>query len=93
MTTKKMSLVRRSMTDSPKATRLPGFVLAFLFLVLSGFAAHAAAPVMTLPSTVTIPEDEATNLVFSVTDADSPLFAVTITARSSDTTLVPNANL
>jgi len=61
--------------------------------MLSGFAAHAAAPVMTLPSTVTIPEDEATNLVFSVTDADSPLYTVTITARSSNTDLVPNANL
>ena len=94
MTTTMMKLVRHSMTDAPKkTTRLPGVVLALLLLVLSGFAVHAAAPVMTLPSSVTIPEDEATNLVFSVTDADSPLYTVTITATSSDTTLVPNANL
>ena len=85
--------VGRSTRITPSNTRLPGLVCSFLLLIASGFAVHAAAPVMTLPSTVTIPEDEATNLVFSVTDADSALFAVTITARSSDTTLVPNANL
>ncbi len=85
--------VGRSTRITPSNTRLPGLVCSFLLLFASGFAVHAAAPVMTLPSTVTIPEDEATNLVFSVTDADSALFAVTITARSSDTTLVPNANL
>jgi uncharacterized protein YpmS len=88
-----LKLVRSSTTDAATATSLPGVVLAFLLLLLSGFAVHAAAPVMTLPATVTIPEDEATNLVFSVTDVDSPLFTVTITARSSDTTLVPNSGL
>ncbi|MGC3957145.1 MAG: hypothetical protein QM813_04020 [Verrucomicrobiota bacterium] len=79
--------------SAPSITRLPGFVCSFLLLFATSSAVFAAPPAMTLPSSVTIPEDEATNLVFSVTDADSPLYTVSITARSSDTTLVPNANL
>ena len=79
--------------DAPKVTRLPGVVVTLFLILMSGLTAHAAAPVMTLPSSVTIPEDEATNLVFSVSDTDSPLFAVTITAKSSNTDLVPNSGL
>ena len=93
MTTNTLNLVRQLAKLAPIATRLPGVVCVTLLILLSGLAAHAAAPVMTLPSSVTIPEDEATNLVFSVSDTDSPLFTVTMTARSSNTTLVPNANL
>ena len=53
--------------DAPKVTRLLGVVVTLFLLLLSGLAA-LATPVMTLPSSVTIPEDDATNLVFSVSD-------------------------
>jgi hypothetical protein len=90
MTTSTMNVGR---ITASSITRLPGFVCSLLLLFATSLAVQAAPPVMTLPATVTIPEDEATNLVFSVTDVDSPLYTVTITARSSNTTLVPNANL
>jgi hypothetical protein len=87
-------MVRRSMTDAPKPTRLPAALLALVLLLLSGFGVQAAAPVLTLPSAVTILEDQATNLVFSFTDDDTnDYFSVVITASSSDQTLIPNANL
>ena len=80
--------------DAPKVTRLLGVVVTLFLLLLSGLAA-LATPVMTLPSSVTIPEDDATNLVFSVSDTDTnlPLFTTSITASSSNPTLVPSANL
>ena len=80
--------------DAPKVTRLLGVVVTLFLLLLSGLAA-LATPVMTLPPSVTIPEDEATNLVFSVSDTDTnlPLFTTSITASSSNPTLVPSANL
>ena len=78
--------------DAPKVTRLLGVVVTLFLLLLSGLAA-LATPVMTLPSSVTIPEDDATNLVFSVSDTDTnlPLFTTSITASSSIPTLASSS--
>src|SRR4051812_7578670 len=67
------------------------FSLAMVSLTTSVFA---VAPVLTPPSNLTVTEDSGrTNLTFTVTDADTAFFAVTVTATSSNPTLVPNTNL
>ena len=78
-----------------KAVRTIRLRLASIcFAVLSTVACvHAAPPQVTLVSELTVPEDTSTNLVFTVSDSDSPLFTVTMTASSSDTSLVGSGGL
>lgn len=68
--------------------------LPLVLLALTGLAAQAAAPAIIPPANTTIIEDSGrTNLSFTVTDTDTPFFSVTVTAKSSNTNLVPLANL
>jgi hypothetical protein len=52
-----------------------------------------AAPTITPHAAVTIFEDAATTLDFTVADADTPLGQLVVAASSGDTTLLPNGNL
>lgn len=65
------------------------------FLLMGSIAGlQAAAPVLTPPANTTIIEDSGrTNIAFTVTDDDTPFFSVTVTARSSNTNLVPSTNI
>src|SRR5687768_2654276 len=77
-----------------EALRMPKCLMLALGMVLTIATAFAAAPVLTPPSNTTIIEDSGrANIPFTVTDADTPFFSITVTARSSNTNLVPLANL
>ncbi len=76
------------------ATVTMRIVAAFaLLLVLGTSSAFAAAPVLTVTNAVTMPEDDSFNLGFSVSDSDSAVFTVVVTARSSNTNLILNSGL
>src|SRR5262245_19551679 len=61
---------------------------------LSPLSSRADAPVLLPPANTTVLEDcGRTNLTFTVTDADTPFFAVTVTASSSNTSLVASTNV
>ncbi len=62
-------------------------------LAASVLPALASPPALTLPGSVTIGEDDTTNVTVDVTDSGVPIFTVTTTASSSDTNLVSDASL
>ena len=73
--------------------QLARLILACALLALGSWAAQAGPPVLTLPGTITVAEDGATNVAFSVTDSAVPIFTVTTIASSSNTNLVSDSSL
>ena len=67
--------------------------LVILFAALAPVTASSAPPSLTVTNAVTVPEDDTANLTFMVSDSDSPLFTVSVTARSSDTNLIGSSGL
>ncbi len=72
----------------------PKPLLAILALLCFGaFAARATAPVLILPASVTLTEDQTLNQPIGVTDGAVAIFTVRTTASSSNTNLISNASL
>jgi len=67
--------------------------LVLMALAMGTWTARAAAPVLTLPSSITIGEDDYTNLPVGVSDGAVAIFTVTTSAKSSNTNLFSNSHL
>src|SRR5579864_4512383 len=72
---------------------LARLTVAAAVFVSGGFAARASGPGLTLPTSVTIVEDQPTNVSIGVSDSAEAIFTVVTTASSSNTNLVPNSGL
>ena len=84
---------RRTLRLVSLATKISTLLLA----VLASFSAtwiEAAAPVISGTSALTLQEDAgATNLVYIITDSDTPVFSITTWATSSNQGLVSSNNI
>ena len=68
---------------------MPCFAVCVV-LALGNWTAMGGAPALSLPASVTLGEDNSTNMAFGVTDAGQPIFTVATTAKSSNTNLINN---
>jgi hypothetical protein len=75
------------------AKKLLRLAILLMVLAMGVWAARASGPTLTLPTSVTIGEDDSTNLPVGVSDSAVAIFTVTTTARSSNTNLLTNSHL
>ena len=75
------------------AKRFSRLAVVLMVLAMGVWTVRASDPTLIVPATVTIGEDDSTNLPVGVFDSAVPIFTVTLTATSSNPTLISNSYL